>query len=85
MAPAILSSPAAKASRQVPRTASHSAFFRPFFAFSAPLGLPPFGLSRFHQSGPSASIAALWRSGAAFSDGFHAIAEFIRNYVNEPV
>lgn len=31
------------------------------------------------------SIAALWRSGAAFSDGFHAIAEFIRSYVNEPV
>lgn len=29
------------------------------------------------------SIAALWRTGAAFSDGFHAIAEFIRSYVNE--
>ncbi|PXW76043.1 LysR family transcriptional regulator [Blastomonas natatoria] len=29
------------------------------------------------------SIAALWRTGAAFSDGFHAIAEFIRAYVNE--
>jgi LysR family hydrogen peroxide-inducible transcriptional activator len=30
------------------------------------------------------SIAALWRTGAAFSDGFHAIAEFIRDYVNGP-
>jgi LysR family hydrogen peroxide-inducible transcriptional activator len=27
------------------------------------------------------SIAALWRSGAAFSDGFMAIADFIRSYV----
>lgn len=31
------------------------------------------------------SIAAIWRSGAAFSDGFHAIAEVIRGYVfNDP-
>lgn len=30
------------------------------------------------------SIAAVWRSGAAFSDGFHAIAEFIRDYVHPP-
>jgi LysR family hydrogen peroxide-inducible transcriptional activator len=29
----------------------------------------------------SRSIAAVWRSGAAFSDGFQAIAEFIRAYV----
>lgn len=27
------------------------------------------------------SIAAVWRTGAAFSDGFQAIAEFIRDYV----
>lgn len=30
------------------------------------------------------SIAALWRSGAAFSDGFHTIADYIRSYVNGP-
>jgi LysR family hydrogen peroxide-inducible transcriptional activator len=29
------------------------------------------------------SIAAIWRSGAAFEDGFHAIADFIRAYVGE--
>lgn len=29
------------------------------------------------------SIAAIWRSGAAFGDGFQAIAEFIRAYVGD--
>lgn len=29
------------------------------------------------------TIAAIWRSGAAFGDGFHAIADFIRAYVEE--
>lgn len=29
------------------------------------------------------SIAAIWRNGAAFSDGFHAIAEFIRTFVGK--
>lgn len=28
------------------------------------------------------TIAAIWRSGAAFGDGFRAIGEFIRDYVN---